>query len=77
MLLPAAGFLQPQRVQKLKQLNVPWQPIRTEADILWDAKLTQLMSFRREHGHVRVSKHGHVRVTKPALQHRAFVQAYT
>ena len=77
MLLPAAGFLQPQRVQKLKQLNVPWQPIRTEADILWDAKLTQLMSFRREHGHVRVSKHRHVRVTKPALQHRAFVQAYT
>ncbi len=50
-----AGFLQPRRVQKLNQLGVSWQPVRTDADMLWDARLTELMLFRREHGHVRVS----------------------
>lgn len=50
-----AGFLQPRRVQKLDELAVSWQPTRTDADVLWDARLTQLLSFRREHGHVQVS----------------------
>lgn len=49
-----AGFLHPRRVQKLNELGVSWQPIRTDADILWDARLTQLLSFRREHGRVQV-----------------------
>ena len=52
-----AGFLQPRRVQKLDELGVSWQPPRTDADILWDARLTQLLSFRREHGHVQVLPH--------------------
>lgn len=41
-------------MQKLDELGVSWQPTRTDADILWDARLTQLLSFRREHGHVQV-----------------------
>lgn len=49
-----AGLLQPRRVRKLEELGVSWQPARTDADILWDARLTQLLSFRREHGHVQV-----------------------
>lgn len=52
----AAGLLQPRRVQKLDQFGVSWQPVRTEADSLWDAKLSELISFRREYGHVQVSQ---------------------
>jgi len=39
----------------LNQLGVSWRPVRTDADILWDVRLSELMSFRREHGHVKVS----------------------
>lgn len=39
----------------LNQLGVSWQPVRTDADVLWDVRLSELMLFRREHGHVKVS----------------------
>ncbi|DBB12200.1 TPA: hypothetical protein ACH3X3_006306 [Trebouxia sp. C0006] len=53
--LYALGLLQPRRAKMLNQLGVCWQPVRTDADILWDVRLSELMSFRREHGHVKVS----------------------
>lgn len=49
-----AGFLQPSRVRKLEQVGVNWQPTCTDANRLWDAHLTQLITFRKEHGHVQV-----------------------
>ncbi|DBA84918.1 TPA: hypothetical protein ACH3X1_005930 [Trebouxia sp. C0004] len=53
--LYALGLLQPRRAGMLNQLGVSWRPVRTDADILWDVRLSELMSFRQEHGHVKVS----------------------
>lgn len=49
-----AGFLQPSRVRKLEQVGVSWQPTCTDSNRLWDTRLTQLIAFRKEHGHVQV-----------------------
>ena len=49
-----AGFLQPSRVRKLEQLGVNWQPACSDANKLWDARLTQLICFRKQYGHVQV-----------------------
>ncbi len=55
MVFLLTGLLQPRRAKVLNQLGVSWRFVRTDADILWDVRLSELMSFRREHGHVKVS----------------------
>ena len=49
-----AGWLAPERERQLSMLSVDWEPDRTRGDADWDARLTELLAFRRQRGHVQV-----------------------
>ena len=49
-----AGWLAPERERQLSMLSIDWKPDRTPGDADWDARLTELLAFRRQRGHVQV-----------------------
>ena len=49
-----AGWLAPERERQLSMLSVDWKPDRTRGDADWDARMTELLAFRRQQGHVQV-----------------------
>ena len=49
-----AGWLEAERAAALAALGVDWRPDRGVSDGAWDALLTELLGFRRAHGHVHV-----------------------
>ena len=44
----------PERVRQLSVLSIDWEPDWTPDDADWDARLTELLAFRRQRGHVQV-----------------------
>jgi hypothetical protein len=42
-----------ERERQLASLGVDWAPHRGEAEREWDERLTQLLAFRRQQGHVQ------------------------
>ena len=42
---------------RLQQYAMTWHPVRTDEDCLWDARISELIAYRREHGHVQVIFH--------------------
>ncbi len=40
-------------------LGVDWRPERAAGDVEWDARMTELLAFRRQQGHVQVASWSH------------------
>ncbi len=38
-------------------LGIDWRPGRAEDDADWDSRMTELLAFRRQQGHVLVQPH--------------------
>ena len=49
-----AGWLAPERERQLSMLSIDWKPDRMRGDADWDARLSELLAFRRQRGHVQV-----------------------
>jgi len=47
-------WLSLERERQLMALGVDWRPDRGAAEHMWDARLTQLLAFHRQHGHLQV-----------------------
>ncbi|CAK0786054.1 hypothetical protein CVIRNUC_009267 [Coccomyxa viridis] len=57
--LGVLGWLAPERERQLSMLSIDWKPDRTRGDADWDARLTELLAFRRQRGHVQVCQWEH------------------
>ena len=55
MMVAYAGWLARDRERQLSMLGIDWRPDRAEADADWDARMTELLAFRRQQGHVQVT----------------------
>ena len=65
----AADWLSLERERQLAALGVDWEPDRGHVERDWDWRLTQLLAFRRQNGHVQVGpspSNTLGRVSKPA-----------
>ncbi|BDA51016.1 hypothetical protein COCOBI_17-2350 [Coccomyxa sp. Obi] len=54
--LLAIDWLSLERERQLMALGVDWCPDRGAAEREWDERLTQLLAFRRQHGHLQVGR---------------------
>ena len=52
--LHALGLLREDRRRLLGALGVGWGHPRGEAERAWDARLSELLAFKAEHGHLQV-----------------------
>lgn len=58
-------WLSLERERQLMALGVDWRPDRGAAERMWDARLTQLLAFHRQHGHLQVGGRFPAAATQP------------